>query len=100
MAGNRFVCESCGDALLFPRHAPEGSYEMTMQGLRAYLKSDQIELQGRDFTERELADLTTLTTSCECGGRRIEDLDDGTIRRRCPECRSEDLRLELCADID
>lgn len=105
VAGNtmvawRRVCDSCGKTIALPSQAPKDSYELSQAGIRQFIRSDEFPLHGRLFTESEHADLLKLTATCECGGHMVTDDGEGSVKYRCPKCKSTNLHLEDVADVD
>lgn len=101
MSASQKVCAKCGNSVMVPSRAPAGSLELSKRELEEYLHSDDDwDLYGRPFTEGEWSNIESLTRTCRCGGRMITDDGEGSVKHRCPSCKSTALQLELsgCAD--
>ena len=100
MSGGRKACDTCGDSVTVPSLAPAGSFELSKQGLKEYLRSGAFDTCGREFTYYENANLEDLTRGCTCGGKMIWDDGQGSVKPRCPECKSANLDVEMCGFAD
>ncbi len=96
----QMVCDKCCHTIHVPRSAPTGSYEISERGLREYLQSDRFALGGREFTKDERHSLNQLTSSCSCGGKMVYDDGEGSVKHKCPKCRSANLDVEMCGMAD